>query len=141
MYTPSHTTPLTSTLSPDLQKIGRVLKGGNIPSIAKAVHVFAHQELQKYITTKLLDVITAECSAVCRKNPTNPSPFRRIGIDHLGEFTLEAFIQELKTHAPTLFQIASVIASHNDRKNQSKKGSQHHRDICMAIPIMLQVYT
>ena len=134
--TPSHTSPLTSTLSPDLQKIGRVLKGGNIPSIAKAV--FAHQELQKCITAKFLDVITAECSVVCRKNPSDPSPFRRIGVEHLREFTLEAFIQELKTHAPTLFQIASVIASHNDHKNQSKKGSQHHPGICMALAVLLK---
>ena len=136
MHTPSHTSPLTSTLSPDLQKIGRDLKGGNIHSIARAV--FAHQELQKCITTKFLDAITAECSVLCRKNPTNPSPFRRIGVDGLGEFTLEAFIQELKTHAPTLFQIASVIASHNDHKNESKKGSQHHPGICMALAILLK---
>ena len=136
MHSPSHTSPLTSTLSPDLQKIGRVLKGGNIPSIAKAV--FAHQELQKCIVTKCLDLITAECSIVCRKNPANPSPFRRISIDHLGEFSLEAFMQELKTHAPTLFQVASVIASHNDHKNQYKKGSQHHPGICMALAVLLK---
>ena len=96
-----------------MQKLGRVLQGGNISLIAKAD--FAHQELQKCITTKILDVITAECSAVCRKNPSNPSPFRRIGIDHLEEFTLDAFIEELKTHAPTLFQRASIITSHNDQ--------------------------
>ena len=136
MHTPSHTSPLTSTLSPDLQKIGRVLKGGHIPSIAKAV--FAHQELKKSIITKLLDIITAECSTVCRKNPTNPSPFRQIGIDHLGEFTLEEFIQELKTYAPTLFQVASVITSHNDHKNQSKKGSKHHPGIYMALAVLLK---
>ena len=133
MHTPSHTSPLTSTLSPDLQKIGRVLKGGHIPSIAKAV--FAHQELQKSIITKFLDVITAECSTVCRKNP---SPFRQIGIDHIDEFTLEEFIEELKTHAPTLFQVASVITSHNDHKNQSKKGSKHHPGICMALAVLLK---
>ena len=136
VHSPSHTSPLTSTLSPDLQKIGRVLKGGNIPSIAKAV--FAHQELRKCIVTKCLDLITAECSIVCRKNPANPSPFRRISIDHLGEFSLEAFMQELKTHAPTLFQVASAIAGHNDHKNQYKKGSQHHPGICMALAVLLK---
>ena len=136
MHSPHHNSPLSSMLSPGLQKLGRTLKGGNIPSIAKAV--FAHEELRKYMTTKFLDMITTECSVLCRKDPKNPSPFRRIDIDNLSEFTLESFIQEMEAHAPTLFQIASVIARHNDHKNEVKKGSQHHPGICMATAILLK---
>ena len=131
-----HDIPLSSRLPPSLHKIGRVLKGGNMPSIAKAV--FAHEELRKSMITKVLDLVTMECSVLCRKDPKNPSPFRHITLDKLSDFRLEDFIEELQTHAPTLFQIASAIARHNDHKNAVKKNSHHHPGLSMAVAILLK---
>ena len=135
VHSPSHDTPLSSTLDPSLQKIGRVLKGGCISSIAKAI--FAHEGLRKCMIMKVLNLATTECSVLCRKDKHNP-PFRHIVIDSLGEFRLESFIEKLRSHAPTLFQIASVIVQHNDHKNDIKKDSRHHPGICMATAILLK---
>ena len=87
---------------------------------------------------KVFDLLSAECSALCRKDVVSPSPFRRIPVDQLDAFSVQSIVQELQTHAPTLLKIASVITTHNDRRNAEKQGSFHHPGICMAIATLLK---
>ena len=73
---PARATPYSSTLSNDFERIVRMLAGGHLSSVAKAV--FANDELRKLLLTKFLDLVNKECSDLCRKNPSGDSPFRCI---------------------------------------------------------------
>lgn len=74
-----------------------------------------------------------------RKNPDNVSPFRKIAIDKLPEFTWDKLADDLKSKAPTIFKIFSLVVSHNDHRNEFKKGASCHMpSICMAIAILLK---
>ncbi len=132
---PSRTSPYSSTLSSDLEKIGRVLVGEHLPAIAKAV--FAHAELRNHLLTKFLDLVDKECNELCRKT-TNVSPFRHIAVKEFTGFTWDKLSKHLKSKAPTLYKIASIIVSHSDKRNEMKKGEQHMPGICMAVATLLK---
>ena len=68
MSSASSITPYSSTLPPNLEKIGRMLAGGHLPSIAKTI--FANDDIRKLLLTKFLEAINQECNALCRKSFT-----------------------------------------------------------------------
>lgn len=133
---PSRSVPYSATLSNNLEKIGRVLVGEHLPSIAKAV--FANAELRNDILTKFLDLLDGECSELCRKTQDTISPFRHFPIEKLTEFSWDELADSMKTKAPTIYKIFSRIVSHSDHRNESKKGAQHTPSICMAIALLLK---
>lgn len=88
--------------------------------------------------TKILNLLDAECSELCRKSTENISPFRHIPVEKLPEFTWDALAQDVKNKAPTLYNIFSVLVGHNDHRNSVKKGDQHMPSICMSIATLLK---
>lgn len=80
-------------------------------------------------------MLDEECSELCRKAP---SPFRHIPVDKLSEFTWDELADNLKSKAPTIYKIFSLIVSHSDHRNTFKKGAQHVSCICMAIASLLK---
>ena len=123
-------------MSSSLEKIGCVLVGEHLPSIAKAI--FANVELRKFLLIKFLDLVDEESSELCRKSTEKMSSFRRIPVDKLPEFTWDEFADDLKLKAPIIYKIASVIVSHCDHRNEFKKGSQHTSSKCMAVATLLK---
>ena len=113
-----------------------MLVGGNLPSIAKAV--FANDELRKLLLVKFLDMVNQECNELCRRNPADASHFRCVPVEKLTDFKWEDPINDLRSKAPTIFQIFSTIVSHNDHRNASKKGAMHNPSICMAAATLLK---
>ena len=91
---PANAAPYSSTLCNDLERIGRMLAGGHLPSIAKAV--FANNDLRKLLLTKFLDLVNQECNDLCRKNPASVSPFRCIPIDKLSDFSWDELVNVRK---------------------------------------------
>ena len=137
MSSPARTIPYSSTLPPHLEKIGRALVGGNLPSITKAV--FAHDEIRNLLLLRFFDLIDKECAELCRKNPGTISRFRNIPVDKLVQFKWNDVIDDMRSKSPTLLQVFSTVVSHNDHRNTSKKGDQQHNpSICMATAVLLK---
>ena len=95
-------------------------------SLAKAI--FANEELRKHVLMKFLDLINEN---FVEKN----SPFRKIAIDKLPEFTWDKLADDLKLKAPTIFKIFSLVVSHSDHRNEFKKMShaEHMYGYCYFI--------
>ena len=121
----------------DLQKIARALAGGCIDSVAKAV--FAHSALREQILLKVLDLVNSECAALCRKTGADgPSPFRRLPLKNVEEFSWDIYIQELKLRGPFLLKLFRTLVQHNEHRNMTKQGPKHTPGICMSIAALLQ---
>ena len=106
-------------LQPGLEKIGRVLAGGHLPSVAKAV--FSHSGLREHIVKKVFNVVNDECAALCSKSQP-VSVFRHISTKQAETFSWKQFASELEHKAPTLFSILTYVVSRTDRRNQKKRG-------------------
>ena len=140
VQTPRLSTPYTSELSPDLVRIGRVLAGGNIPSIAKAV--LSHSGLKEQIMLKFLDIVSSESARLCQKSPENRTLFRSLSLKKLQEFEWATCIEELRSKAPFLLRFFSTIVKHNDHRNASKHGvllfnAQAHKKVCVISTIAM----
>ena len=121
----------------DLQKIARALAGEYVDSVAKAV--FAHSALRERILLKVLDLVNSECAALCRKTGANgPSPFRRLPLKNVEEFSWDIYIQELKLRGPFLLKLFRALVQHNEHRNMTKQGPKHTPGICMSIAALLQ---
>ena len=127
---------LPAELPADLLKIGRVLAGGHIPTIARAV--FSHAPLKEEILLKVLDTVLNECGDLCRKGPNNTTCFRNIPLEKMEEFEWSKCIEELHKKAPTLLRLLSTIVQHNDHRNTSKRGDRHNPGISMAVAVLLK---
>ena len=73
MSSPSKSQVVTKELDGSLQKIGRSLTGGHIPSTAKAA--FAHPSLREHLVEKVVNAVGSECAALCSKSAQPPSQF------------------------------------------------------------------
>ena len=134
---PSRSLPCIKEIDSGLQKVARALAGGCINSVARAV--FAHSALREQVLLKVLDLVDSECAALCRKTgPSGPSPFRRLPVEKMEEFSWDIYTQELKLRGPFLFRIFSTLVKHNDHRNKSKQGSTHTPGICMSIATLLK---
>ena len=136
VQSPHLPSPYTSDLPPDLLKIGWVLAGGHIPTIAKAV--FSHAALKEEIMLKVLDTVSNESGVLCQKGPEKRSCFRNIPLEKMEEFEWAKCIAELHDKAPTLLCIISTIVKHNDHRNASKRGDCHYPGICMAVAVLMK---
>lgn len=136
VQTPNLPIPYTAELPADLIKIGRVLAGGHIPTIARAV--FNHAPLKEEIMLKVLDAASNECGELCRKGPNNTSCFRNIPLGKMEEFEWAQCIEELHKKAPMLLRLLSSIVQHNDHRNTSKRGDRHNPGISMAVAVLLK---
>ena len=134
--TPNRPTPYSIQLSADLARVGRALAGGHLPTIVRAI--FSHEGLRHLVELKLLDILTNECSTLCRRKADPPSPFRRFEVSQLAGFKWSVFIQDLQVNAPTLLKVFSTIASHSDHRNDRKQGDRHYPGICMAVSTILK---
>lgn len=114
-------------------KIGRVLAGGHIPTIA-----FNHAPLKEEIMLKVLDAVSNECGELCRKGPNNTSYFRNIPLGKMEEFEWAQCIEELHKKALMLLRLLSPIVQHNDHRNTSKHGDCHNPGISMAVAVLLK---
>ena len=114
----------TKEVDHDLHKIARALAGGCVDSVAKAV--FAHSALRE--RTKVLDLVNIECAALCRKTGANgPSPFCRLPLKNVEEFSWDIYIQELKLRGPFLLKLFRTLVQHNEhRNNYDKARSKTH---------------
>lgn len=135
MSTPSRRVPWTRTLPDEESKIGRALAGGSIPAVAKAI--MAHKQLRDAVILRVLDQLDNDCTKLCQKS-TPTSPFCKIPVMELVHFQWSEFINSLQINAPLLLQILSTIASHNDHRNQHKRGDVHFPGICMAAAVILK---
>ena len=120
-----------------MQKVARALAGGCIDSVARAV--FAHSALKEQILLKVLDLVDGECAALCRKTGQNgSSPFRRLPVEKMEEFSWDKYTEELKLRGPFLFRLFSTLVKHNDHRNKAKRDSTHTPGICMSIAALLK---
>ena len=106
----------------------------HIPFIAEAVLEIT--TLREVIFSSFVKAISKECSILCGK--TVEGLFRRIPVTKLADITWGAFIEELKSKAPTLLQLMTSVVSVNDHRNTSKVGNSHHPGICAVIAILLK---
>ena len=136
VQTPNLPTPYTAELPADLIKIGRVLAGGHIPTIARAV--FSHASLKEEIVLKVLNAVSNECAELCQKGPNNISCFRSIPLGKMEEFEWAQCIEELQKKAPILLRLLSSIVQHNDHRNTSKRGDCHNPGISTAVAVLLK---
>ena len=123
-------------LQPSLEKIGRALAGGHLPSIAKAA--FSHSGLRENIVKKVCTVVNEECAALCSKSMQPVSIFRRLSSEQAETFSWKQCISELEYKAPTLFSILTYVISRTDHRNQKKRGKNHHAGICTAVAVLLK---
>ena len=136
MSSPSKSQVVTKELDESLQKIGRSLAGGHIPSIAKAA--FAHPSLREHLVEMVVNAVGSECAALCSKSAQPPSQFRWLSFDQMETFSWKEHVSELKQKCPILFRLFSYIVSHTDHRNASKRGEKHYPGICMATAILLK---
>lgn len=138
--TPNHSGGVvTKQLDTKLEKVGRALAGGHIPTIAKAV--YANPDLNELLKSKCLSEVGTECSTMCKiklPNINAPSMFRKIPVDAISAFSWRKCIRELELHAPTLLQMLLVISTHTDHRNATKKDESHFPGICMAVACILK---
>ena len=85
-----------------------------------------HQVLREAVTLLLLDKIDEECSKLCQRRSDSPSLFRKVPVTEMSDFKWDRFLDELRSKAPTLFQVLSTIASRNDHRNEHKCGHTHN---------------
>lgn len=117
-------------------KIGRVLAGGHIPSIAKAV--FAHESLREQMLLKVMDLINDELDKLCRRGTVDepPSCFRHIPVTDLEEFDFKKCMSELQTKCSFLYRLITTLVQRNDHRNKTKQGDSHIPGICTAVAIL-----
>ena len=96
----------------------------------------AYSALHKAVLLLFLNQINAECCALCRRS--QKSKFRCIPASELPEFQWDAYICELQSKAPLLFQVLSTLVSRNDQRNEKKVGSAHYPAICTAAAVTLK---
>ena len=56
---------VTTTVSPEFEKVGRVLAGGNVKSVCRAV--FANPHLREEAVGRVSRIINDECASLCSK--------------------------------------------------------------------------
>ena len=129
---------MTKELGDGLNKIGRTLAGGHIPSIAKAV--FSHDELRRELLLKVMDLVNNEVDTLCRKQKDldNPSPFRHIPVSTLQEFNFINRVSEMQAKCPFLYQLLIPLVQRNDHRNRQKYGDKHIPGLCLAFAILLK---
>ena len=81
VFSPCHSKPYQRELEIPLVRLGRALAGGHLPTISKAA--FGHDGLRDFLFLKVLDLIDNECSVLCRRNASPPSPFRKVPVSAL----------------------------------------------------------
>ena len=119
-----------------LEKIGRALAGGNIPSIAKAV--FSHSGIRQCLVDRVIDVVNEECTTLCRKSLQPISLFRQLPPEQVDMFSWNQCVAELQKHCPTTLQLFNTIVSCSDHRNAHKRGDRHYPGICMAMAVLLK---
>ncbi len=129
-------TPVTKVVDSSLRKVGQVLAGGHLPSIARAV--FSVSALRELLVDKFISHINDECATMCRKSGNAPSLFRTFPVDKVDSFSLEKCIDEVKVKAPTLFKLLYFLVTRSDYRNKTKRGNKHHPGICMALSVLLK---
>ena len=67
-----------------------------------------------------------------------PSLFCKGPVTEMSDFKWDCFSDELRSKAPTLFQVLFKIASRNDHRNEHKCGCAHNAGICIAAAIILK---
>jgi hypothetical protein len=127
---------VTKEVDGSLQKIGRTLAGGHIPSIAKSV--FANPSLRELLVEKVVQEVGNECASLCSRSAQPVSLFHRLSLDQSDTFAWKKYIGELEQKCPTLFRLFTHIVSHTDHRNASKRGEKHYPGICMATAILLK---
>ena len=133
---PCRTTPFKSLVDNSLVKIGRSLAGGHIPSIARTI--FSHAGLREELLIKVMNQVNEECAAICKRNVTTTSLFRRVSVDKFEKFSWDDCISELQSTCPTLLCILRNVVSSSDHRNVHKQSSSHHPGLCMAIAVILK---
>ena len=136
MSTTSKRVPWCTSLTEDDAKIGRVLAGCHLPSLAKAI--FNHGQLRELVFTLFLNQIDRECNTLCQRSAAPLSRFRHIPVSDLTEFDWKACIDELSVKAPHFLEVLTKIVCHSDASNKKKVTSAHYPAICMATCIILK---
>ena len=101
---------------------------------------FAHSVLREWILLKVLDLVNSECAALCRKTGADgPSPFRRLPLKNVEEFSWDIYIQELKLRGPFLLKLFRTLVQHNEHRNnydkaRSKTHTRHMHVNCSFAP-------
>ena len=121
---------MTKEVDGTLQKIGRSLAGGHIPSIAKSV--FANPSLREQLIDKVVQAVGSECASMCSRSAQPASLFRCLSLDQSDTFAWKECVGELEQKCPILLRLLTHIVSHTDHRNTSKRGEKHYPGICMA---------
>ena len=127
---------MTKEVDGSLQKIGRTLAGGHIPSIAKSV--FANPSLRELLVEKVVQAVGNECASLCSRSAQPVSLFRHFSLDQSDTFAWKECIRELEQKCPILFRLFTHLVSHTDHRNASKRGERHYPGICMATAVLLK---
>ena len=127
---------MTKEVDGSLQKIGRTLAGGHIPSIAKSV--FANPSLREQLVEKVVQAVTNECASLCSRSAQPASLFHYFSLHQSDTFAWKECVGELEQRCPILFRLLTYIVSHTDHRNAIKRGEKHYPGICMATAILLK---
>ncbi len=119
MYSPSKRVVVTKCVTPELEKLGRALAGGNIRSICRAV--FSNNSLRDEVVNRVCRMADEECSNMCSKRNECVSMFRTISLKQTDDFQWSELIHEFQTKAPTLHSILCSVISHTAARNKIKK--------------------
>ena len=138
MYSASKHAVITTTVKPELEKLAKALAGGHAKSIVKAV--FANTLLRQEAETRVSRIIDDECFSLCRKKATvTPvSHFRCMSLELAESFSWLQAISELKTTAPTLYNILVFVITHSAKRNKHKRDETQYPSLCLAVAFLLK---
>ena len=118
---------VTTAVSPEFEKVGRALAGGNVKSICRAV--FANPHLQEeaigQVSMTSVPLFAARVYKHCR----------RMTLEQAESFLWTQTISELETKAPTLF---CFVVTRSAGRNKHKKGKAQYPGLCTAVAILLK---
>ena len=133
---PARCEVVEKVLDPGLEKIGRALAGGHLPSIARAV--YSHTCLREHIVMKVMKVVNDECASLCSKSAQPVFMFRQVSTEQAETFSWKQCVSDLEQKVPTLFSILTYVVSRTDHRNQNKRGERHFPGICTAVAVSLK---
>lgn len=123
-------------MTPELAKVGKVLAGGNVKSVCKAI--FANPHLRKEAIMRVSKIIDEECRSLCAKRVQPVSLFRCMTLEQAESFLWTDTISELETKSPTLYNILTFVVTHSAGRNKQKKGDIQYPGLCTAVAILLK---